>query len=375
MLVFASHSMSSWWTCATPGSGWTTARQAPRPVARRAQPLQGAGRLRRAERAPVMPEKAPPDSVVAVVVTRYRSDLLVDSLAAMAKQTHPIAHLVVRGQRPGPAGPRVVEACGLPVTYLPSWHNLGGGGRVRAGHVARTRVGADWYGWVTTTGGPPDEARAGHPAGHRARRELAVVSPVVADQADPDTLAFPLRRGCAGTGPRRLGGRGTAAGHRLLLQTARCSGPALWTWWASPTCGCSSGGDEVEMHAGWCAPGLPFGPVCARYTMHPTARRVQADAGRSAACPGPGGPDQALLHLRNRGYLFGTARMRLIGALELVRSAGTFLVSKRDPAAFELAAAGQAGRASGFHPPPEPPPGGYRRGTFWTAQRSPMFGS
>ena len=37
----------------------------------------------------------PPESVVAVVVTRYRSKELVDSLAALAKQTHPVSHLIV----------------------------------------------------------------------------------------------------------------------------------------------------------------------------------------------------------------------------------------------------------------------------------------
>ena len=40
-------------------------------------------------------EPLPAGSVVAVVVTRHRTDMLVDSLAALAKQTHPIAHLIV----------------------------------------------------------------------------------------------------------------------------------------------------------------------------------------------------------------------------------------------------------------------------------------
>ena len=51
----------------------------------------------------------PPGSVVAVVVTRHRSAQLVDSLAAMAKQTHPIAHLVVVDNGPDEPARQVVE--------------------------------------------------------------------------------------------------------------------------------------------------------------------------------------------------------------------------------------------------------------------------
>ena len=47
----------------------------------------------------------PPGSVVAVVVTRHRTDTLGDALASLAKQTHPIAHLIVvdNGSRDGTA--------------------------------------------------------------------------------------------------------------------------------------------------------------------------------------------------------------------------------------------------------------------------------
>jgi len=66
----------------------------------------------------------PPGSVVAVVVTRHRSAQLVESLAAMAKQSHPIAHLVVVDNGPDEPAREVVEECAIPATWLPSWRNL-----------------------------------------------------------------------------------------------------------------------------------------------------------------------------------------------------------------------------------------------------------
>ncbi|MDT7639450.1 MAG: rhamnopyranosyl-N-acetylglucosaminyl-diphospho-decaprenol beta,3/1,4-galactofuranosyltransferase, partial [Pseudonocardiales bacterium] len=59
-----------------------------------------------------MSSPLPADSVVAVIVTRHRTELLVDSLAAMAKQTHPVTHLVVVDNGPDQPAREVVEACG-----------------------------------------------------------------------------------------------------------------------------------------------------------------------------------------------------------------------------------------------------------------------
>jgi rhamnopyranosyl-N-acetylglucosaminyl-diphospho-decaprenol beta-1,3/1,4-galactofuranosyltransferase len=89
----------------------------------------------------------PPGSVVAVVVTRHRSDLLVDSLAALAKQSHPIAHLIVVDNGPDQPAREVVEACGLPATWVPSWNNLGGAGGFALGILQALAMGADWI-WL-----------------------------------------------------------------------------------------------------------------------------------------------------------------------------------------------------------------------------------
>ena len=56
----------------------------------------------------------PPGSVVGVIVTRHRADLLVDSLAAMAKQTHPVAHLIVVDNGP--------DRLAFPLRRGVTWH-------------------------------------------------------------------------------------------------------------------------------------------------------------------------------------------------------------------------------------------------------------
>ena len=58
----------------------------------------------------------PHGSVVAVVVTRHRREQLVRSLAAVAEQTHPVAHLVVVDNGPDEPAREVVESCGIPAT-------------------------------------------------------------------------------------------------------------------------------------------------------------------------------------------------------------------------------------------------------------------
>ncbi|MDN5748160.1 MAG: galactofuranosyl transferase, partial [Pseudonocardia sp.] len=79
----------------------------------------------------------PPDSVVAVVVTRHRTALLADALAVLAAQTRRVDHLLVIDNGPDQPARDVMAGCGIPATWLPSWNNLGG-----AGGFSRRRVGA-----------------------------------------------------------------------------------------------------------------------------------------------------------------------------------------------------------------------------------------
>ena len=65
----------------------------------------------------------------------------------MAKQSHPIAHLNVVDNGPDEPAREVVEECGIPSTWLPSWRNLGGAGGFALGMLHALALGADWV-WL-----------------------------------------------------------------------------------------------------------------------------------------------------------------------------------------------------------------------------------
>jgi rhamnopyranosyl-N-acetylglucosaminyl-diphospho-decaprenol beta-1,3/1,4-galactofuranosyltransferase len=300
------------------------------------------------------PTSLPPDSVVAVIVTRHRTELLVDSLAAMAKQTHPVTHLVVVDNGPDQPAREVVEACGVPATYLPSHHNLGGAGGFALGMLHALALGADWVWLGDDDGRAGDEHVLATLLDTARRHELAVVSPVVADQANPGRLAFPVRQGL--TWHRD---RGTLGDKELLPGYASFFNGALFRSSTLDVVGVPDlrlfvRGDEVEMHRRVVRSGLPFG-TCLRATyVHPY--------GSDEFKPMLGGrlhaqdPDDAVKRYytyRNRGYLFGQRGMRLIGALEVFRFGWYFLVSKRDPAGFrEWLRLVRLGRRERFHRAP-----------------------
>jgi rhamnopyranosyl-N-acetylglucosaminyl-diphospho-decaprenol beta-1,3/1,4-galactofuranosyltransferase len=298
-----------------------------------------------------------PDSVVAVVVTRHRADLLVDSLAAMAKQTHPIDHLIVVDNGPDQPAREVVEACGLPVTYLPSWHNLGGAGGFALGMLHALALGAGWVWLGDDDGRAADEhvlARLIEVAG---RRGLAAVSPVVADQADPTTLAFPLRRGLRWhRGRDALGG---AEGRDLLPGIASFFNGALFRASTLDVIGVPDlrlfvRGDEVELHRRMVQSGLPFGTCLGATYVHPNGSdEFKPMLGGRLSAQDPEDPVKRYYTYRNRGYLFGQRGMRLIGTLEVFRFGWYFLVSKRDPAGFrEWLRLVRLGRRERFHRAP-----------------------
>ncbi|MGH3984438.1 MAG: glycosyltransferase family 2 protein, partial [Pseudonocardiaceae bacterium] len=56
-------------------------------------------------------------TVICVVVTRHRRDLLAKSLAVIAEQTRPPDHLVVVDNGPDDPAEEVVEDCPIPSTY------------------------------------------------------------------------------------------------------------------------------------------------------------------------------------------------------------------------------------------------------------------
>ena len=296
----------------------------------------------------------PPASVVAVVVTRHRRELLVDSLASLAKQTHPIAHLVVVDNGPDQPAREVVESAGLPVTYLPSWHNLGGAGGFALGMLHALAMGADWVWLGDDDGHAADETVLATLLETAHRHDLAAVSPVVADQADPNTLAFPLRRGL-----RWHRGRDALGDADLLPGIASFFNGALFRAGTLDVIGVPDlrlfvRGDEVELHRRMVQSGLAFGTCLHATYVHPNgSEEFKPMLGGRLHAQDPGDPIKRYYTYRNRGYLFGQRGMRLIGALEIFRFGWYFLISKRDPAGFaEWLRLVRLGRRERFHRAP-----------------------
>jgi rhamnopyranosyl-N-acetylglucosaminyl-diphospho-decaprenol beta-1,3/1,4-galactofuranosyltransferase len=302
----------------------------------------------------VTEQPLPPGSVVAVVVTRHRRDLLVDSLAAIAKQTRPVAHLVVVDNGPDQPAREVVESAGLPCSYLPSHHNLGGAGGFALGMLHALALGADWVWLGDDDGRAADETTLATLLDCAQRHELAAVSPVVADQSAPDRLAFPVRQGLRWHRDRR-----TLGDAELLPRYASFFNGALFRAGALDVIGVPDlrlfvRGDEVELHRRVVRSGLPFG-TCLRATyVHPYGSdEFKPMLGGRLHAQDPEDPVKRYYTYRNRGYLFGQRGMRLIGTLEVIRFGWYFLVSKRDPAGFaEWLRLVRLGRRERFHRAP-----------------------
>jgi rhamnopyranosyl-N-acetylglucosaminyl-diphospho-decaprenol beta-1,3/1,4-galactofuranosyltransferase len=303
----------------------------------------------------------PAGSVVAVVVTRHRAELLATSLASLAAQTHPIAHLVVVDNGPDQPAREVVAACGLPATYLPSWHNLGGAGGFALGMLHALALGADWVWLGDDDGHAADEHVLATLLDSANRHQLAAVSPVVADQADPSTLAFPLRRGLRWHREREaLSGR---EGAELLPGIASFFNGALFRAETLDVVGVPDlrlfvRGDEVELHRRVVRSGLPFGTCLRAVYVHPNGSgEFKPMLGGRLHAQDPDDPVKRYYTYRNRGYLFGQRGMRLIGSLELLRFGWYFLISKRDPAGlWEWLRLVRLGRRERFHRAPTPSP-------------------
>ena len=137
----------------------------------------------------------PKGSVVGVVVTRHRRELLAHSLKVLASQTRPLDHLVVVDNGPDQPVDDLVAQCPIPTTYLASHRNLGGAGGFALGMLHALSLGADWLWLADDDGRPADETVLATLLDVAERRRLAAVSPVVANIDRPEKLAFPLRRG------------------------------------------------------------------------------------------------------------------------------------------------------------------------------------
>jgi rhamnopyranosyl-N-acetylglucosaminyl-diphospho-decaprenol beta-1,3/1,4-galactofuranosyltransferase len=268
--------------------------------------------------------------VAAVVVTRHRAALLTESLAQLAAQTHPLDVVVVVDNGADPETERVVRDSAVATHYLPSRRNLGGAGGFALGLLTALSLGAEWI-WCADDDGRPgavdtlatllEEATA---------RDLAEISPVVVDKADPRRLAFPLRRGLRWRGRVADFGAG-----EFLPSYASLFNGALFRASTVEAVGVPDlrlflRGDETEVHRRLERSGLRFGTTMRATYLHPQGgdEFVPILGGRLSA-QYPDDPVKRYFTYRNRGYLMAQPGMRWLFPLELVRF-GYFFLSRRD---------------------------------------------
>jgi rhamnopyranosyl-N-acetylglucosaminyl-diphospho-decaprenol beta-1,3/1,4-galactofuranosyltransferase len=297
---------------------------------------------------------ASPAAITAVVVTRGRPELLAEGLAVIAKQTRRPDHLVVVDNGPDDATRAAVDACDLPSTYLPSQHNLGGAGGYALGMLTALARGTDWIWLADDDGRPADEHVLAILLEVAERRGLAEVSPVIADLADPERLAFPLRRGLHWM-RRRSELEGYADGE-LIPGIAHLFNGALFRADTLDVIGVPDlrlfvRGDEVEIHRRLSRSGLPYGTCLRTAYVHPDgSAEFKPMLGGRLHAQDPGDATKRYYTYRNRGYLLAQPGLRRLGAIEHLRFGWYFLISRRDPAALrEWLSLVRLGRRERFH--------------------------
>ncbi|ASO17812.1 rhamnopyranosyl-N-acetylglucosaminyl-diphospho-decaprenol beta-1,3/1,4-galactofuranosyltransferase [Actinoalloteichus hoggarensis] len=276
----------------------------------------------------------PPGSVVAVIVTRHRAELLADSLKVIAAQTHRPDHVIVVDNGPDQPARAIVESCPLPTTYLVSHRNLGGAGGFALGMLHALSLGAEWVWLGDDDGRPGDETALETLMSEAEQRRLAVVSPVVVNIDDPDLLAFPLRRGLTWKRRRRELGTTFLPGIASFFNGALFRANALDVV-GVPDYRLFFRGDEVEIHRRVVRSGLPFGTSLRATFVHPDgSAEFKPMLGGRFHAQDPEDPVKRYYTYRNRGYLLSQPGMRRLGLLEVFRFGLYFLAVRRDPKAF-----------------------------------------
>jgi rhamnopyranosyl-N-acetylglucosaminyl-diphospho-decaprenol beta-1,3/1,4-galactofuranosyltransferase len=281
-----------------------------------------------------MATRLPADSVVAVVVTRHRRELLADSLKMIGAQTRPPDHLVVVDNGPDQSAREVVEGYPLPHTYLPSFRNLGGAGGFALGMLHALALGAEWVWLADDDGRPADETVLATLLEEARRRGLAEISPIVANIDTPDQLAFPLRRGLTWKRSSAELGEDFLPGIASLFNGALFRASTLDVV-GVPDLRLFFRGDEVEVHRRLVRSGLPFGTSLKATYLHPDGSdEFKPMLGGKFHAQDPENEVKRYYTYRNRGYLLSQPGMRKIGALEVIRFGLYFVGVKRDPKAF-----------------------------------------
>lgn len=281
------------------------------------------------------------DTVIAVVVTHRRVELLAQSLAVVATQDRPIDHLIVVDNGNETAVADLVAGQPVPSTYLGSERNLGGAGGFALGMLHALALGAEWI-WCADDDGRPDGPAVLSTLLECAQRhQLDEVSPIVANIDDPDTLAFPLRRGLVWRRKRsELFSPGQKPSDDLLPGIASLFNGALFSAQAIEEIGVPDlrmffRGDEVEMHRRLQRSTLRFGTCLTAGYLHPDGSdEFRPIMGGRMHTQYPDDPKKRFFTYRNRGYLMSQPGMRKLLPQEYARFGWYFLVQQRDPRGF-----------------------------------------
>jgi rhamnopyranosyl-N-acetylglucosaminyl-diphospho-decaprenol beta-1,3/1,4-galactofuranosyltransferase len=273
--------------------------------------------------------------VCAVVVTHRRPDELAKSLNALSTQSRAPDHLIVVDNDDDHRVRDLVTSQPIPTTYLGSRRNLGGAGGFALGMLHALAEGADWV-WLADDDGRPQDADVLSALLACADKHgLAEVSPMVCDMADPERLAFPLRRGLVWrrrVSELRTGPEDLLLGYASLFNGALFHASTLEAV-GVPDLRLFIRGDETEVHRRLVRSGLAFGTCLNAVYLHPQGSDEFKPilAGRMHT-QYPDDATKRFFIYRNRGYLLSQPGLRRLLFQEWMRFGWYFLVSRRDPA-------------------------------------------
>ncbi|MBN9643687.1 glycosyltransferase [Corynebacterium mendelii] len=281
------------------------------------------------------------DRVAAVIVTHNRVDLLRRSLEIVAAQTSPPEWIIVvdNGNQQA-VGDLVHEVCGTRGQWIPSATNLGGAGGFALGFLTALTLGADAVWCADDDGSPENDTTLETLQDCAQRHRLEEVSPVVVDKDNPDTLAFPLRRGfewrrtrCELSDPEHPEDD-LLEGIASLFNGALISAAAIEKI-GVPDLRLFIRGDEVEYHRRLVRSGMRFGTCLTAAYLHPYGSdEFKPILGGRMHTQYPDNETKRFFTYRNRGFLMNQPGMRRLLPQEYARFAWFFLIQRKDPAGF-----------------------------------------
>lgn len=282
--------------------------------------------------------------VAAVIVTHKRVDLLRASLNVVANQTRPVEWVIVVDNGCEDAVRDLLnDVAGDRGVYLPSATNLGGAGGFAYGFLQALALGAEAV-WCADDDGRPENTEVLATLMDCATRHcLDEVSPVVCNLAEPDKLAFPLRRGIEWRRYRSelFDPKHPVEEQDFLPNIASLFNGALISADAMARIGVPDyrlfiRGDEVEYHRRLSRSGLKFGTCLSAAYLHPDGSdEFKPILGGRMHTQYPDNEGKRFFTYRNRGFLMNQPGMRRLLPQEYARFAWFFLVQRRDVKGFK----------------------------------------